>query len=66
MFNSSDKYKIVTKYIKINDVKGFIQHNQLNSFENCEKYCDKIYKFVKKHNECKYNDYINKKYYGRY
>ena len=59
------KYKIVTKYIKINDVKGFIQRNQMNSFENCEKYCNKIYKFVKEHNECEYNEYVNKTKPGR-
>jgi hypothetical protein len=60
-----DKYKVDTKYIQINKVKEFIDKNQLNTFENCKKYNEKIYKLIKEHNEHEYTDYINKTKPGR-
>ena len=60
-----DKYKVDNEYIQINKVKEFIDENQLNTFENCEKYNEKVYKMIKEHNEREYNEYINKVQRGR-
>jgi hypothetical protein len=60
-----DKYKVDIEYIKINEVKEFIDENQLNTFENCEKYNEKVYKMIKEHNEREYNEYVNNTQPGR-
>ena len=60
-----DKYKVDTEYVRINEVKEFIDKNQLNTFENCEKYNEKVYKMIKEHNEREYNEYVSKTQPGR-
>ena len=60
-----DKYKVDIEYIQINNVKEFIDENQLNTFENCENYNEKVYKMIKEHNEREYNEYVSKTQPGR-
>ncbi len=60
-----DKYKVDIEYIRINEVKDFIDENQLNTFENCEMYNEKVYKMIKDHNDREYNEYVSKTQPGR-
>lgn len=56
--NKWDKYKVETRYVKITDIKDFLYIHDLSSFEKCEQFCEKIYNWVREHNERAYTEYI--------
>lgn len=63
--NKWDKYKVETRYVKITCIEDFMKYNDLSSFEKCEQFCEKIYDWVREHNERAYSEYVKKVNPGR-
>ena len=63
--NKWDKYKVETRYVKITVIKDFLYIHDLSSFEKCEQFCEKIYNWVREHNERAYAEYIKEVKPGR-
>ena len=59
------KYKVATAYYKIDCIETVINANNLNSYENCKAYVEKVYDWVEEHNAKAYEEYMNKIQPGR-
>lgn len=63
--NKWDRYKVETRYLGITDIESFMKYNDFSTFEKCDQFCQKIYDWVREHNEHAYSEYVKKVNPGR-